>query len=272
MKAVYSSFCMKSEHERKIQNVIRIYRKHKILRRRRPLLATTQWTYSRNKRLRNNRTSIVRQRLCKVALSTIQVVLPLGPCKVIIEQANSEVQNSSRERTGPSLRNWQLQEMTRRFHSAQWFEVIVHVLRSVARKRTACSSDLWHGQSSDTAIQRISLCPRILANFRNNIIFLRWGVVSPPPNPKSGGPPIVGYSGLLIQYIRRFPPYLEAVSSIRNPRMRHAAVTRDPRNMGPVEGSCERGVGPSGCLKFLGISWKPAHLAASQEELSSVSK
>jgi hypothetical protein len=39
-----------------------------------------------------------------------------------------------------------------------------------------------------------------------------------------------------------------------------------------VEGSCEHGDEPSGSLKLLGISWMAAHLAASQEELSSVSK
>jgi hypothetical protein len=36
---------------------------------------------------------------------------------------------------------------------------------------------------------------------------------------------------LLIQYIRSYPPYLEAVSSVRNPRSRHAVVTVDPLNM-----------------------------------------
>jgi len=56
-------------------------------------------------------------------------------------------------------------------------------------------------------------------------------VVSPPPNPQAGGPPTVGCPRLLIQYIRSYPPYLEAVSSIRNPRTRHAVVTVDPLNM-----------------------------------------
>jgi hypothetical protein len=59
-------------------------------------------------------------------------------------------------------------------------------------------------------------------------------------NPQSGGPPIFSYPRLLIQYIRSYPPYLEAVSSIRNLRTRHAVVTRHP-----VEGSCEHGNEPS---------------------------
>jgi hypothetical protein len=51
------------------------------------------------------------------------------------------------------------------------------------------------------------------------------------PNPKAGGPPLVGCPRLFIQYIRSYPTCLEAVSSIRNLRTRHAVVTRDPPNM-----------------------------------------
>jgi hypothetical protein len=36
---------------------------------------------------------------------------------------------------------------------------------------------------------------------------------------------------MLIQYICSYPPYLEAVSSICNPRTRLAMVTVDPLNM-----------------------------------------
>jgi hypothetical protein len=46
-----------------------------------------------------------------------------------------------------------------------------------------------------------------------------------------GGPPTVGCPRLLVQYIRSYPPYLETVSSICNPRTRHAMVTVDPLNM-----------------------------------------
>jgi hypothetical protein len=38
---------------------------------------------------------------------------------------------------------------------------------------------------------------------------LWWGVVSTPPNPKTGWSPLVGSSWLLIRYIRRYAPYLE---------------------------------------------------------------
>jgi hypothetical protein len=51
------------------------------------------------------------------------------------------------------------------------------------------------------------------------------------PSPQAEGPPLVGCPQLLIQYIRSYTPYLEAISSIRNLRTRHALVTRDPLNM-----------------------------------------
>jgi hypothetical protein len=50
-------------------------------------------------------------------------------------------------------------------------------------------------------------------------------------NPQFGRPPLVGCPRLLIQYIRSNPPYLEAVSSIRNLRTRHAVMARDALNM-----------------------------------------
>jgi hypothetical protein len=53
-------------------------------------------------------------------------------------------------------------------------------------------------------------------------------MVVSPAYPQAGGPPPVGCPLLLIQYIRSYPPYLEAVSSIHNLRMRQAVVTRDP--------------------------------------------
>jgi hypothetical protein len=64
-----------------------------------------------------------------------------------------------------------------------------------------------------------------------NIMFYGGGFLAPPPNPQAGGPPPVDCPLLFIQYIRSYPPYLEAVASIRNPRTRHAVVTRDPLNM-----------------------------------------
>jgi len=38
-------------------------------------------------------------------------------------------------------------------------------------------------------------------------MFLWRGVVSTGPKPQAGGPPFVGCLRLLIQYIRRYPPY-----------------------------------------------------------------
>jgi hypothetical protein len=79
--------------------------------------------------------------------------------------------------------------------------------------------------------QVIRPVPRLCVVIRNKYWVLRGRVVSPPPNPQAGRPPTVGCPRLLIQYIRSYPPYLEAVSSIRNPRTRHAVVTVDPLNM-----------------------------------------
>jgi hypothetical protein len=81
-----------------------------------------------------------------------------------------------------------------------------------------------------SCIQGIRPGPRLLVYFRNRL-FLRWGVVSPTPNPQAGGPPLVSCPRLFIQNIRSWPPILEGVSSIRNLRTRHAVVTRDPPHM-----------------------------------------
>jgi hypothetical protein len=69
--------------------------------------------------------------------------------------------------------------------------------------------------------------PRLCVVIRNKYWILPGRVVSPPPNPQAGGPPTVSCPRLFIQYIRSYPPYLEAVSSIRNPRTRHAVLTVD---------------------------------------------
>jgi hypothetical protein len=61
--------------------------------------------------------------------------------------------------------------------------------------------------------RRISPVPRPLCVIRNIFIFSRWGVVSTSPNPQAGGPPLVGCPRQLIQYIRSYPPYLQAVPS-----------------------------------------------------------
>jgi hypothetical protein len=55
------------------------------------------------------------------------------------------------------------------------------------------------------------LSPGLLAIFRNMINFLWWEVFSTSPKHQAGGPPFVGCTRLLIQNIRSYPPYLEAV-------------------------------------------------------------
>jgi hypothetical protein len=57
-------------------------------------------------------------------------------------------------------------------------------------------------------------------------------MISPTPNPKAGGPPLVGCPRLLIQYIRSYLSYLEAFSSILTLGTRHAVVTKDAPRRG----------------------------------------
>jgi hypothetical protein len=59
--------------------------------------------------------------------------------------------------------------------------------------------------------QRIIPSPKLCEVFCNIVKCLRWGVVSTSPNPQAGGPPLTVCLRLLIQYIRSYPPYLEAV-------------------------------------------------------------
>jgi len=40
-----------------------------------------------------------------------------------------------------------------------------------------------------------------------NVSVLQGGVVSTSPNPRPGGPPLVGCPRLIIQFIRSYPPY-----------------------------------------------------------------
>jgi hypothetical protein len=80
-------------------------------------------------------------------------------------------------------------------------------------------------------MQRIRPSPRTFVTYRNKLIFLRWGVVSPAPKTKAGRSPLVGCPRLFSQYIRSYLSYLEADSSNRNLKTRHAVVTSDPLNM-----------------------------------------
>jgi hypothetical protein len=79
-------------------------------------------------------------------------------------------------------------------------------------------------------IQRIRPSTRPCKTLRNNMLFHGTELLAPYPTPKAGGPPLVGCLRLLIHYIRSYPPYIEAIYSIRNLRTCNAMVTRDPLN------------------------------------------
>jgi hypothetical protein len=87
--------------------------------------------------------------------------------------------------------------------------------------------------------------------------FLRRGVVSLTPNSQAGEPSLVGYPVLLIQCILSYPPYLEAVSSIRNLRTRHAVVTRDPPNMENIKRPSNTRFHPSSFSTLEDKLWRP---------------
>jgi hypothetical protein len=69
-------------------------------------------------------------------------------------------------------------------------------------------------------IQRIRPGLRLLVIFRNKLIFYGEELLAPRPTPPLSAVRDCSY-----------PPYLEAVSSIRNPRTCPAVVSRDPPNM-----------------------------------------
>jgi hypothetical protein len=93
---------------------------------------------------------------------------------------------------------------------------------------------------------------RLLVNFRNKIIFYGEELLAPRPTPKLEDHLLSAVHDCLFNIFaatlhiwRLFPPYLEAVPSIRNLRMRHAVVTRDPPNMGRP---CSMNGGHEECL------------------------
>jgi hypothetical protein len=91
-------------------------------------------------------------------------------------------------------------------------------------------------------IQRIRPSPKPCVTFRNNINFLRREVVRPTPESEAGVVPLVGCPQLLIQYIRRYPAYLDAVYSICTLNTRHSLATRDPLNLEAVNNNYARKV------------------------------
>jgi len=67
-------------------------------------------------------------------------------------------------------------------------------------------------------------------SFNFSWCFLRWAV-SRLANLQFWGLPLIGCSLEFIQYIRGYPPYAEAICSIRKLRSRHAVAKRESFNM-----------------------------------------
>jgi hypothetical protein len=76
-------------------------------------------------------------------------------------------------------------------------------------------------------IQEICPGPRLLMSFRNKLTFYGEDRSAPRPTPKLEGHPLSAVRDCLCIYIRSYPSYMEAVSSISNLGTRHAVVTRE---------------------------------------------
>jgi len=88
---------------------------------------------------------------------------------------------------------------TRRFITA--FTSALHLSLSSARSSLSC---LWHAKGSVHVRGHVKC-------FVTSRKFQRWGAISTSPNPQAEGPSLLGCPRLLIQYIRSYPPYQEAV-------------------------------------------------------------
>jgi hypothetical protein len=97
---------------------------------------------------------------------------------------------------------------------------------------TPCTKSYIQLLSFRSFIQGIHPGPMLLVIFRNKLIFYGEELLAthPTPNPQAGGQPLVSCLGLLIQYIRSYPPYLVDIS-ICILGTCHDVVTRDPPNI-----------------------------------------
>jgi hypothetical protein len=75
--------------------------------------------------------------------------------------------------------------------------------------------------------RRLRRTLRPCVTFRNKLYFMVRIVLNPSPNPQAGGPSLIGWPWLFIQYIRSYPPLLEAVvNTVMNLRV--------PQEMGNI--------------------------------------
>jgi hypothetical protein len=86
--------------------------------------------------------------------------------------------------------------------------------------------------------------------------------LDPPPKPQAEGQYLVGRTLLLIQHILCYPPYLEAVSSIRNLRTYHvsfekgATLCNNAHNLYSSQNTVKRGYNEHWYNEFLAIASK----------------
>ena len=101
--------------------------------------------------------------------------------------------------------------------------------------------------------------------------FLLWGVAITSPNTQDGRPPFVGCPQLLMQYIRCYNPYLEAVSPSAT-WGRAMQWWQGPLRIGTGGGLLWLREWNFGFHKMRRISWPAEDLLASQEGVCSVER
>jgi hypothetical protein len=64
----------------------------------------------------------------------------------------------------------------------------------------------FHIPSLRSFVQKIHPVPRLFMTSGNKLVFLNKGFLVPTPKPQAGGPLLVVFPRLHIQYIRSYPP------------------------------------------------------------------
>jgi hypothetical protein len=90
-----------------------------------------------------------------------------------------------------------------------------------------CAKSHVHIPLPRSFIQKIHPGPRLIDPFHNEFVFYGEGLLAPRPPPQLEDHPLSFACGCLFN-IFAANLQLEAVPSIRNPRARHAMVTRGP--------------------------------------------
>ncbi|KAJ4443747.1 hypothetical protein ANN_05525 [Periplaneta americana] len=110
--------------------------------------------------------------------------------------------------------------------------VCVRICVSIRRPEFECSGPQLEGPEFECSGPQLEGPEFEYSELSLKVCGSRYRELDPSPNPQAGEPLLIGCPRLLIQYIRSYPPYLEAVSSIRNLKTRHAVVIGTHNTLG----------------------------------------